>query len=383
MELLPRADPEWVRDGLELGRALAWSGREVRALELLEDVSAAALAIEDRALQMHAALALSEFGAFRDASGWERLKPDAERAIEVFEPLGDDAGLARAWYLLAWDHNIRFHYAMKDEALSRALGYAESAGERALAGQLLGMWMSSVWGPTTVTEGLARCEEAWIRSGRDRWFEAQVMGARSVLIAMQGDIEQGRALYAAGKAITDELGRPLESAFAFQEGWYIEMIARDFARAESLARSEYARLQEADSLILQDITRDMMALAIVAQGRFEEADALAEETARQQSDVGDIASQDVWRRVRARVLAARGEFEEALRLAREAEAMYEGTDALDDHAETLLDLAEVLRAAGDLPEAAEAADRALALYEQKENVVEAARARRFRGELER
>jgi hypothetical protein len=83
------------------------------------------------------------------------------------------------------------------------------------------------------------------------------------------------------------------------------------------------------------------------------------------------------------VLSARGEHEHAVHLAREAEAYFEGTDALVDHGECLLDLALVLRAAGDVAEAAAAADHALALYEQKENVVEAARARRFRDELPR
>jgi hypothetical protein len=72
-----------------------------------------------------------------------------------------------------------------------------------------------------------------------------------------------------------------------------------------------------------------------------------------------------------------------VRLAREADALFEGTDALIDHGECLLDLADVLRAAGDHDEAGEAARAALALYEQKENVVEAGRAKDFIAELKR
>jgi tetratricopeptide (TPR) repeat protein len=64
-----------------------------------------------------------------------------------------------------------------------------------------------------------------------------------------------------------------------------------------------------------------------------------------------------------------------VRLARAAAALLEGTDALIDHGECLLDLAEVLRAAGDHDEAVEAAREALALCEQKENVIEAGRAK--------
>ncbi len=70
-------------------------------------------------------------------------------------------------------------------------------------------------------------------------------------------------------------------------------------------------------------------------------------------------------------------------MAHEAEALFEGTDALIDHGECLLDLAEVLRAAGKRDEAADAAREAFGLYEQKENIVEAGRAKGFLAELER
>ena len=211
-----------------------------------------------------------------------RWRPEAERAIEVFEPAGDDAGLARAWYLLAWDHNVRFHFAEKDRAVLRALAHAEAAGDRRLRAELLIMWCGSpVWGPTSVTEGLARCEEVLVRGAGSREIEAEVARTRAAFEAMRGDIAKAREQYSHGKAVIDELGRPVMSAFAVQEGWYIEMLARDFRRAEDLTRSEYGRLVEADSLPLQDITRDLLALSLCAQGRFEEADALARETERE------------------------------------------------------------------------------------------------------
>ena len=346
VDLLPVTDPDRVRYGIELGISLAWGGREVRALEVLADADAAAAAIGDLGLQTHAALALTEIGSWREASAWVRWRPEAERAIEVFEPAGDEAGLARAWYLLAWDLNVRCHYAEKDRALLRALDHAEAAGDRRLRAELLGMWCASVWGPVSVTEGLARCEEGLARGGGSREFEADVARTQAAFEAMRGDFAQARARYSDGKAILDELGRPVVSAFAVQEGWYIEMVARDFRRAEELTRSEYDRQVEADSLPLQDITRDMLALALCAQRRFEEADALASETERKVFGLGDVTAQNVWRRVHARALSARSEHGEAVRVAREAEALFEGTDALIDHGECLLDLAEVLRAAG-------------------------------------
>lgn len=355
----------------------------MRAIEVLGEAAEAATAIGDLGLAMHASLPLTDIRSWRESRAWLELKPVAERAIEVFEPAGDEAGLAHAWYLLAWDHNIRFHFAEKDRAVLRGLAHAETAGDRRLRAQLLSMWCGSTWGPTSVTEGLARCEELLVRGGGSREIEADVARTRAAFEAMRGDIAKAREQYSEGKAVIDELGRPVMSAFAVQEGWYIEMLARDFRRAEDLTRSEYDRLVEADSLALQGITRDMLALALCAQGRFEEADALARETERQVFGVGDVVAENVWRRVRARSFSARGDHREAVRLAREAEALFEGTDALIDHGECLLDLAEVLRAAGDHDEGAEAARGALALYEQKENVVEAGRAKDFLAEFRR
>ena len=200
---------------------------------------------------------------------------------------------------------------------------------------------------------------------------------------MRGDLEDARRVYADGKAITDELGRPTESAFAVQEGWYIEMLAREYGQAERLTRAEYERLVSTDSRALLDVTRDMLALSICAQGRFDEAESLAIETEQVPLTPDDVTGQNVWRRVRARASSARGEHAEAVRLAREAEALFEGTDALVDHGEALLDLASVLRAGGHVDDASSAATEALALYERKENIVEAARARALLGLLRR
>jgi len=383
VDLAPPEGDDRVRLGLDLGRSLMWAGREVAALELLEENERAAAAIGDLVLQMHVALALGEARAWRDPAAWVEWRSAAESALAVFEPAGDEVGLARAWNVLAWHHIGRNQFAESDRAADRGLVHARASGVRSLELDLLNQRLSNVvWGPMTVTAGLARCDELHVAAAGNRSLDGMQMAHRASLIAMRGDFDQARRAYAQGKSMTDELGRITESAFAVQEGWYIEMLGRDFRRAEELTRAEYERLLEADSLGLLDITRDMMALAICAQGRFEEADELARETERRPLTPEDVTGQNVWRRIRARALSVRGEHGEAVRLATEAVALFEGTDALVDHGEALLDLGGVLRSAGLFDEASIAGTEALALYGQKENLVESERARAFLADIE-
>ena len=377
LDLAPRGSIDRVHIGIDLGRSLAWMGEEARGIEVVEVMNEAASSMGDRALQMHAALALAEFRAWRDPMVGVTWAPTAEKAIEIFERTRDEAGLARAWDLLAWYHVARNHFAESTRAARRGLIHSRAAGDRGMELELLALIANVAWGPVTVTDGLAVCEEVATQAAGNRSLSGIVCWHRAALMAMRGDFDAARSLYAEGTTITDELGRLTESAFAVQLGWYVEMLARDFRRAEELTRAVVERLVSADSRALLGITRDMLALAICGQGRFDEAEALAIESERQPTPQDDVTEQNVWRRVRARVYSARGGHDEAVRLAREAVALFEGTDALIDHGEASLDLASVLRAAGKVEEAEIAARAALALYERKENVVEAARARAF------
>jgi class 3 adenylate cyclase/tetratricopeptide (TPR) repeat protein len=383
VDLTTQGSVAWVRLGLELGRTLAWGGQEVRAIELLSRADEAAGAIGDLTLQMHASLALAEYRAWREPTRWIEWRPTAERALDVFGPVDDHVGLAVAWDLISWDHTIRCRYAESLRAARRGIEHAVLAKDRRLELELRSIHIGDVWGPSSVEQGLAMCEDVIAQASGNRVVEAETRVSQGVLVAMRGEFDRARSLYAQGRAIIDELGRPVTSAFTVQGGWYIEMLDRDVRRAEELTRTEYERQLEADSQVLLEITGDMLALSLCAQDRFEEADELARRTESRGFMPDDVTAQMVWRRVRARCLSVRGEHGEAVRFAREAEALLHDTDALIDHGEAFLDLAEVLRAAGQLQDAGEAAREALDLYERKGNIVEAGRARAFLAGLER
>ena len=369
--------PDRIRNGLALARSLVWGGNELEGLEAAEQAVRDAEALGDVVLETQALVLVTELRAWRDPRGWLSWRPTAERAIAVLELARDDEGLAAAWRLLAWDGIIRNHYAESDQALARGLEHARAAGDRLLEMELAGMIANAVWGAMTVAEGIIRCERTEAVAAGNRALTATVMVHRSALYAMRGRFDDARDLYRRARVIVDELGRPMEGAFALQGGWYLEMIAGDFSAAEALARSEYERLLRSDARALLDVTRDLLALALCSMGRLDEADELAAQTEALDLPIEDVLGHYAWRRVRARVRSARGDHEEAVRLARSAAALFEGTDGVVDHAETLLDLAVVLAAAGEPSEAASAARRAVDLYERKQNVVELARARRI------
>ncbi len=51
-------------------------------------------------------------------------------AMAVFEEAGDDAGIAKAWRLLAWTHGTACHFGLAAEASELAVTHARAAGDR-------------------------------------------------------------------------------------------------------------------------------------------------------------------------------------------------------------------------------------------------------------
>jgi class 3 adenylate cyclase/tetratricopeptide (TPR) repeat protein len=373
---LPAESRDRARIGLSLAFSLAWGGAEEKGLEVARAVEALVDPLGDPALSAHTHLRVLELESWRHPRIWVAWRSTAERAIPVLTDAGDQVGLSIAWRLIAWDSVTRCRYADSDRAAATAAIHGRAAGDRQLEADALSILGNTVWGPQPVAEAIARCERIEREATTSRNLFAIAMAHRAALIAMQGGIVEGRELYGTAKAMVDELGRPTEGGFAVQCGWYIEMIAGEPARAEALAGFEYEQLLRSDARVLLDVTRDMLAMAVCAQGRLDEAEALARETEAADLLEEDIVVQFPWRRIRAVALSARGEHAEAVRLAREAAALFEGADALCDQAETLLEVATVLNAAGVTDGARDAASRALSNYERKGNLVEAERARR-------
>jgi tetratricopeptide (TPR) repeat protein len=257
-----------------------------------------------------------------------------------------------------------------------AAEHARRAGDDRELFEILG-WQASaaVFGPTPVTDAIARCLELRREVAGSPLAVALTLHPLAALHAMTGDFDQARELIAEGNAILGELGR-LESAVSHHEA-LVELLAGRPAAAEASLRGGFETLRRmgGDGALIAT-TAAMLGQTVYAQDRLAEAEELCELSARTASPQ-DLVTQVLWRGVRAKALARRGEVDEAESLAREAVALVEGTDLVSHHGDALLDLAAVLRLGGREAEADAAAEAGGSLHERKGNAAATERLKRM------
>jgi class 3 adenylate cyclase/tetratricopeptide (TPR) repeat protein len=341
---------------------------------------AAAGAHGDRGLEVQIEMEREILRQTVDPTAASEFIAAAERAIPLLEETGDDAALARAWWVVSWRGGATGDYEGNDEATRRSLEHARRAGDRAAERAALSSVTNVVWGPMPVPDGSARLDEVLGLAGEDRLVDCYVRSARSCLLAMSGTSVEAREAWERAHATALDLGMPDVIGFVGQEGWLVETIIGDHAAAERIARETFEILDRAGTNALRNIASDQLAGSLVELGRLDEAEAFVE-VSRAPDMAVDDPFQGPWHLTLGKILAHRGDLEGAERLVREGVRVTERTQYLTDRAFSLLDLAEVLRLAGRAEEAASAVEGAIDLFEQKRNVVCSDRARRILEDL--
>jgi tetratricopeptide (TPR) repeat protein len=358
----------------ELGRAVRFAGDAAGAAEVLREAVDETAATGDRRRMFlsrveHAFMRLYTDPDFEteDAIGV------AEEALAVFEELGDEAALARAWALIGHANWLLCRGERMEDAFTRALESTRRAGDPREEGWILRM-LALVYchGPTPVEQAIARCEEILELGRGHSAIEVSTRTKIAALEAMRGRFELARELYLRCRAVGEEFGvGPVLAALPNYSG-PIELLAGDLEAAERELRSGCRALEELGETSVLSTSAALLARVLEQAGQLDEAE---EQTGLSERNAShdDLASQTTWRGVRARVLARRGDFERAEPLAREAVAIADRTDFLVWRGEALLDLAEVHRLAGDSALFARAANDALRLFEAKGHTVLAER----------
>src|SRR5205814_6902449 len=113
-------------------------------------------AVGDAVVETHARLTHLRLRMQVDPTvGPDDLIRAAEEAISLFEEVGDDRRLARAWFNLAWAPWVEGSVALAEQALERAIEVARRAGDERTEAQSINLFLgASLFGPTPVAQAV-------------------------------------------------------------------------------------------------------------------------------------------------------------------------------------------------------------------------------------
>ncbi|HVR31671.1 MAG TPA: AAA family ATPase, partial [Acidimicrobiia bacterium] len=359
--------PEVLRQLAEVYQVL---GRHDRAAEVLDErLGFEADPLIQQAIRLERAKVNIHLGP--DSHSLTSMRAEAERALEVFEAEGDQAGRARAYLVLVFLHELEGDMAAMEHAAQRGLVHADLSGEP--REELAMRWMLA-WavmrGSAPVPACIELCEELVRWRGRQH---PGVLSELGVLWAMRGDIDEGRRLIARARelaAMELRVRRPL--MFIAVSSGTVETMSGDGAAAERELR---LGLDLATDFGERDVIAQAtagLALNLVARGRLDEANDFVRQS-RVAAPTESVISQVLWR-IATAVVGANDQTE-AEQLARQAVELVPD-DMLNLAADIRLDLARVLVAGGQQAAAGIQIEEAVALYTRKGNLTGAALARR-------
>jgi len=359
---------------LQAGEALGDIGELASAEEALgEALSGAARLRTDAIAEAHAVeLAGLQLRYTTSAAGvHDGVVTRAGELIAGMEEAGDHSGLARAWRLLTFAHWTANQYGRAAEAADRMIRHATLAGDELTARRYASSLASSaLFGPTTVTEAIAICEQVLSRVTDDRKATAIAEVTLAHLEAMRANFPEARLRYRRSRALLEEFGWRLTAALTSIDSAVVEMLAGDLRAAEAELRKDYGTLDQMGERNYISTTAGLLAEVLYRQGRFPAAADFAARC-RSLAAADDVSSQFLWRCVEAKLLARDGSHVRADALIHEALDLIGDSDFLDWQGNGFMDLAEVCRLSGDTGRALEALAAATERFEAKGNTVSA------------
>lgn len=308
--------------------------------------------------------------------GWsDRVADELARSLPIFADAGHDAGQATAWRLRYAADGSALRFDTAAVAAEAILRHAEAAGDqRQQRRGAVAYALAGLHGPAPAEMAAARCRELIASVEGDRRTHAVIQLCLAQLVAMSGEVGEGRRLAREATTMLTELGTSVLSASTSTDVAVVEMLAGDLEAAEAVLRRDLEALSAIGETYLRSTVGGLLARVLVLAGRHDEARELAEEVREIAAD-DDVDAQVLWRSALARAEAAAGAHERAVALASEAVEITRPTTDQLRRADALTDHAVVLAAAGRLEDARADFEAALALYEGKGDRVDAAAVR--------
>jgi tetratricopeptide (TPR) repeat protein len=328
--LLPDSHGERRELLLVLSTPLIRTGDFARAETVLNDALDAARAAGDKRLELRTLIERELFRSFtRPEESADDIVAVSDHAIPLLEELGDDLGLAKAWWLKSEVHVHACRWRARAENLERALEYARAAGERSEQSTTASQIALALYcGPTPVDEAIERCESLLAELPEDRSLRASVTASIAGLRAMQGEFDEARRLQSVARALYEELGHRFRIATRSLIAAEIETLAGRSEEATAVLQWAFGELEEMGASSAMSTMAAFLADALATEGSV--ADAIRFSEISEQHAAGlDVATQVMWRVARAN---ATGE----IALAREAVDLAAPTDYIDIRARALL-----------------------------------------------
>jgi class 3 adenylate cyclase len=343
-----------------LGSALMRTGDFSRTEHVLTEALEAAQAAGDRRLELRTLIEREFFRLFTSPEdSVEEIVAVADSAIPLLEQIGDDLGLAKAWWLRSEVHVNACHWGARAHDLERALVHARKAGDVSEQATLASfIAQAHYFGPTPVRDAIRRCEEFLDERSEDRSFKAAITSLTAGLRAMQGEFVQARQLQNDARALYEELGqRQRVATVPALIAAEIESLAGRPSEAARILRWAFDEVSAMGFTSVLSTIAGFLADALAAEGSYDEATHYSKISESNAADA-DVASQVMWRVARAKASGSPD-------LAREAVELAEPTDYPDLKAHALI-------AAGEIGEARR-------IYEAKGNVTAVERLSSYAG----
>jgi class 3 adenylate cyclase/tetratricopeptide (TPR) repeat protein len=351
--------------GIELASVLIDAGGFEDADDALRAVERAGEAAGDAVAVAHARLGLCTVAEWLKPEGAAvEARRQAEAAMPIFEAVGDQLGMAKAWLALGLEDHMLCRWEGYREANERALAHLRSAGDRNAIAETLSMIAHAVThGPTPVPAALARLDGILDEMPDNRMLRSRVQLRRGYLLALIGEHQAAVAAELESEAILSDLGNEYAlGSFGLSAGGLEHRLGR-LERAEQVLRRADEIFQRAGERNVRSTALAELAHVFLDGGRLGEA----EQSALLALELGssdDIGTVVVAEAVLARIEAGRGEKKAAERSAA-AVAMIEATDMLAFQGNCWQAHAEVLTRLGNTEQAQEASREAVTRFERK------------------
>jgi tetratricopeptide (TPR) repeat protein len=369
--LLPRESHLRVELLVEMAEATMQQGGFDEAAGVLEEARGIAQELGEVRLTVRADLQQAMIDQYHGSTVATPAADVAHSAIELLEPTGDHAGLARAWRLLMGTAVNAGHLDEASEAAEHVVAEAAQADDRRIASRsTTTIAYVLLHGPTPVPEAIRECQALHESVAGNRATQGLIESTLSVLTAMSGDFDEARRLYRHSQAVLTEMSGGIDAMSGSFDSSRVELLAGNIDAAFAELTRDYDALEAINESFFRSSVAARLATVTAQRGDLEAASHFAS-VAQELGEADDLDTQVGWRIARARIAAASGDAETAKALAAEAVDLASATTDGLLRTDALSGQADVLDAIGDRESAGPPLREALELYEAKGDVVSA------------